>query len=70
MHSEPKQTKASGSGAEKVLLQGHARRTGGSCLKNPDLPKGFQQSIFKGQVRDGRPRVCDQLVHNSLTGCW
>ena len=35
------------------LLQGHARRTDGSCPQTPELPKGFQQSIFKGQVREG-----------------
>ena len=37
-------------------------------LKNPQLPEGFQQSIFKGQVREGGCRVCDRLVLNSLTG--
>ena len=41
-------------------------RTGGLCFKNPKLPEGFQQSNFKGQVREGGRRVCDQLVHNSL----
>ena len=34
-------------------------------MLTPKLPDGFQQSIFKGQVRDGFPRVCDQLVRNS-----
>lgn len=28
---------------------------------NPELLEWFQQSIFKGQVEGGRPRVCDQL---------
>ena len=27
--------------------------------KNPKLPGGFQQSIFKGQVRERNPRVCN-----------
>ena len=36
--------------------------------KNPDLPEEFLQSIFKGKVREGCPRVCDQLRHYSLTG--
>ena len=35
-------------------------------LKKPELPDGFQQSIFKGQVREGRPKVRDQLPHHSL----
>ena len=37
-------------------------------LKSPELPKGFQQSIFKGQVREEGRRVCDQLVQGSLIG--
>ena len=32
----------------------------------PELPDGFQGSLFKGRVREGHPSVCDQLVHNSL----
>lgn len=34
--------------------------------KTRKLPEGFQQSLFKGQVREGRPRACDQLVRRSL----
>ena len=37
-------------------------------LEKLNLPNGFQQSILKGKVREGHPRVCDQLVHNSLIG--
>ena len=37
-------------------------------LRKPELPNGFQGNIFKFQVREGNPRICDQLVHNSLTG--
>ena len=33
-------------------------------------PCGFQRSIFKGQVREGRPRLCDQLVHTSWLMVW
>ena len=36
--------------------------------QNPRLPEGFQQSIYKSQVREGSRRECDQLMHNSLTG--
>ena len=57
----PNNTKTAEYGAEKGLLQGHARRRGGGGVahapKNPKLPKGFQQSIFKGQVREGRGRL-------------
>ena len=65
-HSEVQQTRTSNLGVEKVLLQGHARRTGGSCPQKTPLPKRFQKSIFKGQKREGGLRVCDHLVHNSL----
>ena len=45
MHSEAKQTKMSESGAEKGLLQGQARRTGGlySKTQTPQSPstRGF-----------------------------
>lgn len=30
--------------------------------KTPTLPAGFQKCIFKGQVREEGPRVCDQLI--------
>ena len=33
-----------------------------------NLPNGLEQSILKGKVREGHPRDCDQLVHNSLIG--
>ena len=36
--------------------------------KNPELPEGFWQSIFKGKVSEGGGRVCDELMHNSLIG--
>ena len=37
-------------GAEKGLLQGHARRQVAHALENPKLPKGFWQSAFKSQA--------------------
>ena len=42
--------------------------SGQLMLRKPELPSGFQGDIFKVQVRKGSPRICDQLVHNSLTG--
>ena len=38
-------------------------------LKRPELPDGFQENIFKGEVREGNHRVCDQLLNSSLFGC-
>ena len=51
-HSEAKQTETLEVGAEKDLLQGHAGRKGGSYPKSPELLEGFQQSTFKGEVRE------------------
>ena len=70
MHSEAKQTEILEFGAEKGLLQGHARRRVAPALKSPELPKGFQQSTFQSQVEEGAHGICDQLVHNSLIGWW
>ena len=39
IHSESKQTKTSEFGLEKGLLQGHARRMGGSCPPKPPTPE-------------------------------
>lgn len=58
-HSEAKQTEMSEFWAKKGLLQEHIRRTGGLCSKTPKLPERFQQSIFKGQIRERNPRVCN-----------
>lgn len=57
IHSEAKQMEMSAFWANKGLLQEHRRRTGGLCSQNPKLPEKFQQSIFKGQVRERNPRV-------------
>ena len=51
-----------------VFIEGRqARSSGLLVLKIPKLTNGVQQSIFKGKVREG-PRVCDQLMYNSLIG--
>ena len=38
-HSEAKQTEMSEFGAEEGLLQGHAKRQGGSCPEKPPAPQ-------------------------------
>ena len=43
------QTETSKFGPEKGSLQGQAWRQVAHALKNPELPEGFRQSIFKGQ---------------------
>ena len=68
MYSEAKQTETSGFRAEKGLSQGHARRQVARVPQTPKLPEGFQQSVFKGQVREGGRRVRDQLLYGSLVG--
>ena len=37
-----------------------------SAQKTLKSPKGFQQSILKSWVKEGHPRLCDQLLCNSL----
>lgn len=44
------------------------RSPGQLMLKTTDLPKEFQQSTFKSQMREAHPRVCDQLVYSSMIG--
>ena len=34
-------------------------------LRKLELPDGFQESISKGQGREGSHRVYDRIVHNS-----
>ena len=53
-HSEAKQTQMLELGAEKGLLQGHARRTGCSCSKKKkkktlNSPKGFTKAFLKAR---------------------
>lgn len=53
-----------------VVIAGRQPRSPGQPgLKTPELPDGFRESIFKGQVRQEPCGVCDQLVHSSLLGC-
>ena len=53
IHSEAQKTETSEFGAEEGLLQSHARREVDHALKSLELPKGFWQSIYKGQVKGG-----------------
>ena len=39
---------------------------GGHVPQISELLERLQESIFKGQVREGHCRACDQLMHNSL----
>ena len=43
---------------------------GGSCPKKPWDSQGFQESIFKSQVKEDSHRVCDQSLYNSPIGWW
>ena len=51
-----------------VFIAGHQARSPGQLVLK--TPNGFQENIFKGQVREESCRVCDQLVHSSLIGWW
>ena len=69
MTSAAKQTKMSESGAEKGLLQDHARRqVAQDTEKTQSSHKGFGKAFSKVKAREGGGRVCDEFVHNSLIG--
>ena len=54
MHSEAKGYQRVGVWSRESFVAGPQKETGGSCLQNPELPKSFQQSPFRGEVREGR----------------
>jgi len=41
------------------IVRHQNRRPGQLALKKSELTDEFQQSIFKGKLRKGSPRVCD-----------
>ena len=49
MHSEAKQTETSEFGAEKSLLQGHARRMGDSASKTTELLTVFREKFLQAK---------------------
>ena len=54
----------------KVYCKVMKRDEPAHALRSLKLPKGFQQSIFKGQVGGGGSQDSDQCVHSSLIGWW
>ena len=54
-----------------MFIVGNRANNSGQLVlkKQPKLPSVFQKSTFKGLVREEHPRLYDELVHNSLTGC-
>lgn len=59
--NKAKQTEMSAFGAGKGLLQGQARRTGGSCLKTPNSPMVFREKFLMGKIWGKCCQVCDSL---------
>ena len=53
-HSEAKQYGNVGFWNREKFIAGTGKEMGGLCPQNPELPEGFQQSISKGHVREGR----------------
>ena len=70
MHSEGKKKKGNGQSLKqrKVYCRAMKGEWVDLASQNPDPLEGFQQSIFKDQVREGGHEVCDELIHNSLIG--
>ena len=48
-YSEARLTETSEFGAEKGLLQGHARRRGISCPEKSQLAQGFDKALLKAR---------------------
>ena len=71
MHSKAKQTQTSEFGVEKSLLQGKARRTGGSCSKTPTLQCFLGKSFYRpksGMRVAGCMTPPDWWVSGEVTG--
>ena len=61
MHSEAKQTETSEFGAEKGLLQGHARRRVAHTLKTLNSLKAFSNALLKEREGKGMVSCCKFL---------
>ena len=53
MQSEAKQTRNLGVRSRERFIAGACKKTGGLCPPNPKVLEGFQQSSYKGKVREG-----------------
>ena len=49
-----------------MFCAGHQASRPGHLVLPVTLLHGFQESIFKDKVRLGYPRICNELVYNSL----
>ena len=53
MHSKVKEYQIVGVWNREKFVAGPSKGTGAPAPLNPEFPEGFQQDIFKGQVREG-----------------
>ena len=53
-----------------VYCRRHTRNLDTSCSTKPKFFHEFQESIFKGKVREESQRVCVQLMYSFLSGWW
>ena len=66
----PNNAETSAFGAEKGLLQGHARRTGGLCpKKTPNSPTGLSKLLLKARWGRGVVGCCELLGAGILCSC-
>jgi len=52
-HSEAKQHQDVGVWSREMFITGSGKQIGHWCPKYSKLPEGFQQSIFKGKLKEG-----------------
>ena len=63
-HIEAKQTRNIRVWSKEKFIEGPCKERGGLCPQNPKRLKGFQQSTFKGKVREGH------LWLWQISWCW
>ena len=68
-YSEAKQYRNIGVWSREKLIAGLCKEIGGSCPPNPEPFKGSQQSIFKGQVKEGHGSGCKLLGAGIICSC-
>lgn len=61
-------TPSCGQGKCPVVSKVPSKESGISKAQTTQTPLKFQGGVFKGKVREGRCRVCDEPTHNSLIG--
>ena len=66
----PNDTEPSGLGNRERFIARPCEENKWFMTKKPQSPRKISESIFKGKFREGYPRVCDHLLHDSFIDWW